>query len=1058
MNWKAIILGLALATIGNIGHLAAQTATNNCGFNAGNQYAVSVGNTCSWQTFNKPTAFTRDLIATGCSAGDYDDAWGWFTAVNTLTTITFDPANNHRPIMHVYTGACGSLTQVGCVNGGSNGTNAVLTLTTVIGTNYMIRIQRHNTNEVMNGTLCILSPQTTNNCALAAVNEYQVTDACTFQSFQKPTEYTASMNPGGCNSGNFDDAWGWFTATGYSTVMTFDPDLSHRPILHVFTGSCGSLTQVACNDGGANGVNASVNIATTPGTNYYFRVQRQGTNDAMDGGICIWNLNSTNTCALAPGNEFPVSSTCTFRPFQKPASYTASMNPGGCTSSNNSDAWGWFTATSTTTVITYDPDLTLRPILHVFTGTCGSLTQVGCHNGGATGANAELVLTTVIGQNYLFRIQQHGNSNEMNGGICIWNPNTTDVCAFAANNQFNVTADCSYQPFDFPTAYTPSMNPGGCTSGNYDDAWGWFTATSTTTVLNFDPDLSHRPIVHVFSGACGSLTQIGCVNSGAAGTNAELVFTTVIGQNYMFRVQQHNNSQGMFGGVCIRTTPPFDSCTQSTGLPVTENCFMQNFSNALATYSPETPNPNCGGTINSTTLNDVWFHFTAPASGVVIIETSAGTLNNAVMQLYSGTCGALTLVECNDSGMGGNMPKIDRRCNPLTPFATYRLRVWGRNGIRGSFNLCVRGFDIFPIPQEDCVGNNTVCNDQVIRNTTNWLGCTQDLNSSNRGCLNSNERQGTWYSFSPQETGTIGMLITPVDANGNFTQVDYDFAIWGPMNTITCPPSGAPIRCTYAHPPSAGTWLTGMAAGNSDNSEASSGTNVNGFVAPLTITASNIGQMYVLYVDNFTADGQNFNLDWTLSSPGILNCVVLPVELVEFGATARTRTVDVTWASQTESGSSHFIVERSADGTHFEPIGLVPAAGWSQTRINYDFVDEQPIIGLNYYRLQRVDLDGTTAHSEVATAAFIRSTSDLVLFPNPTTDRLQVMLEAAWGEVGHVLMLDASGRQVMQLPAAQVYRDGTLHLDVQNLDAGSYFLSLHDGSGFPLANGRFLKQ
>lgn len=1058
MNWKAIILGLALATIGNIGHLAAQTATNNCGFNAGNQYAVSVGNTCSWQTFNKPTAFTRDLIATGCSAGDYDDAWGWFTAVNTLTTITFDPANNHRPIMHVYTGACGSLTQVGCVNGGSNGTNAVLTLTTVIGTNYMIRIQRHNTNEVMNGTLCILSPQTTNNCALAAVNEYQVTDACTFQSFQKPTEYTASMNPGGCNSGNFDDAWGWFTATGYSTVMTFDPDLSHRPILHVFTGSCGSLTQVACNDGGANGVNASVNIATTPGTNYYFRVQRQGTNDAMDGGICIWNLNSTNTCALAPGNEFPVSSTCTFRPFQKPASYTASMNPGGCTSSNNSDAWGWFTATSTTTVITYDPDLTLRPILHVFTGTCGSLTQVGCHNGGATGANAELVLTTVIGQNYLFRIQQHGNSNEMNGGICIWNPNTTDVCAFAANNQFNVTADCSYQPFDFPTAYTPSMNPGGCTSGNYDDAWGWFTATSTTTVLNFDPDLSHRPIVHVFSGACGSLTQIGCVNSGAAGTNAELVFTTVIGQNYMFRVQQHNNSQGMFGGVCIRTTPPFDSCTQSTGLPVTENCFMQNFSNALATYSPETPNPNCGGTINSTTLNDVWFHFTAPASGVVIIETSAGTLNNAVMQLYSGTCGALTLVECNDSGMGGNMPKIDRRCTPLTPFATYRLRVWGRNGIRGSFNLCVRGFDIFPIPQEDCVGNNTVCNDQVIRNTTNWLGCTQDLNSSNRGCLNSNERQGTWYSFSPQETGTIGMLITPVDANGNFTQVDYDFAIWGPMNTITCPPSGAPIRCTYAHPPSAGTWLTGMAAGNSDNSEASSGTNVNGFVAPLTITASNIGQMYVLYVDNFTADGQNFNLDWTLSSPGILNCVVLPVELVEFGATARTRTVDVTWASQTESGSSHFIVERSADGTHFEPIGLVPAAGWSQTRINYDFVDEQPIIGLNYYRLQRVDLDGTTAHSEVATAAFIRSTSDLVLFPNPTTDRLQVMLEAAWGEVGHVLMLDASGRQVMQLPAAQVYRDGTLHLDVQNLDAGSYFLSLHDGSGFPLANGRFLKQ
>lgn len=1180
------VLMFALA----LGAASAQTATNTCGYTAGNDYSVSAAPDCVWQTFNKPAAFTAALTASGCSGGNYDDAWGWFTAVSTSTTITFDPNANVRPIMHVYTGVCGSLNQVDCVNGGSNGSNAVLNLTTVIGQNYMIRIQRHNDNAVMDGRLCISSSKSSDVCSLWGWGEYPVGTQCDPQAFNKPTAFTASMNPGGCNSGNFDDAWGWFTATSTTTIISFDPSASHRPVLHIFTGTCASLTQVACVDGGSNGSNADLLLNTTVGTKYLFRVQRQGTSDEMNGEICIWSPNSSDVCGFDLGNEFSVSDACNFRTFQKPALYTtsmnpascnsgnfadawgwftatastsiitydpddafrpilhvftgtcgsltvvacndggsaganaelllntvigqkyafriqrqgssaamdgrvciwtpntsdicgysaesrfdvsttcsfqtfqkpeaftATMNPGSCGSGNFDDAWGWFTATATTTVITFDPDASVRPIIHVFTGSCGSLTQLACHDGGGNGNNAEVSVATVVGQNYAFRVQRQGSSAAMDGRVCIWSPNTTDMCSFSPQNEFNVTTDCVFQSFDFPTAYASSVSPGGCSSGSFDDAWGWFTAASATTVITFDPDLNHRPIIHVFSGTCGSLVQLSCVLSGGNGTNAEVVVNTVIGQNYIFRIQQYNASQGMNGRVCFRIPPGFDACSQSQELPVLENAYMQTFSNAEATRSPETPNPICGGTISDATLKDVWFHFVAPASGVVVIETTAGSINNVVMQLYSGTCGSLTLVECNDTGMGGNMPKIDRRCNPLMPNATYRLRVWGRNGIQGSFNISVRGFDVFLTPQEDCAGNNAVCNDQVIRNSTDWRGCTADLGTSNRGCLLNNERQGTWYSFSPQAVGTLGMLITPVDEDGVPNEVDYDFALWGPMAAITCPPSGAPLRCSYAYPPDAGTWLTGLVTGNSDASESARGTAVNGYVAPITIGTAQLGMHYVLYVDNFTANGQNFNLTWALSDNSIFDCSILPVQLVHLEAIASRNSVEVAWTTQTENGSSHYLVERSGDGETFHVIGSVDAAGYSQGNIDYRFMDERPINGWNYYRLTKVDLDGATEKTEVVTAIFRSTVRSLVLYPNPATDVVQMDLGEVEGDIAMILLMDASGRIVAQRTASELDNSGNISLHVQSVDAGSYMVSVLDVNGLPLANGRFIKQ
>ncbi|MBK6476597.1 MAG: T9SS type A sorting domain-containing protein [Flavobacteriales bacterium] len=505
-----------------------------------------------------------------------------------------------------------------------------------------------------------------------------------------------------------------------------------------------------------------------------------------------------------------------------------------------------------------------------------------------------------------------------------------------------------------------------------------------------------------------------------------------------------------------------DNCAGAIVLPVIENCFVQNFTNSGATASGNLPAPTCGGAPNT----DVWFRFVAPASGVVRINSNAVTLNDGVMQLYSGTCGSLTLVAtgCDDDSGPGLMPDIDRRCKALTPGATYFIRYWGRSNTSGVFSLCVRGPDNFPTPTEDCAGGITVCSSQAINNSADYTGCSVDLTASNRGCLLGNERQGTWYYFSPQSAGTMGFLMIPTDAMGNPVNVDYDFAIWGPMNTLTCPPTGTPLRCSWAYPPAVPgypgnvAYRNGLVAGNTDVSEADNGSGVNGLVAPIVVGAGQVGKIYVMYVDNFDITGQSFSLNWNLSTPTMLDCTVLPVELVDFKAAALKDRVLLNWRTQTESNFDQYVVEHSMDNTDFVPIGNVIAAGTSFGTLNYEYVHNNPRTGINYYRLKLLELDGSFTYSNVSPAVFKRDENILLPRPNPANSTIQIDLPLGFTEQVSLNLFDGSGRMVKTVSILVGIGPSFVNIPVGDLDAGIYSIHLFDRQENHIGSGRFMKE
>ncbi len=161
----------------------------------------------------------------------------------------------------------------------------------------------------------------------------------------------------------------------------------------------------------------------------------------------------------------------------------------------------------------------------------------------------------------------------------------------------------------------------------------------------------------------------------------------------------------------------------------------------------------------------------------------------------------------------------------------------------------------------------------------------------------------------------------------------------------------------------------------------------------------------------------------------VTNCslVLLPVEFLSFDATKDGETTLLNWRTASERGSSHFNIQRSQDGLAFETIGDVSSVGNSQQLQSYRFVDEHPLLGMNYYRLESVDLDGSNDFSDVVPVSFEGFTQSYTLYPNPAIvgDAINVkgsfQSVQAFDQLGQEVRVQRNGNQLVLEASPGVY-------------------------------------
>jgi hypothetical protein len=148
----------------------------------------------------------------------------------------------------------------------------------------------------------------------------------------------------------------------------------------------------------------------------------------------------------------------------------------------------------------------------------------------------------------------------------------------------------------------------------------------------------------------------------------------------------------------------------------------------------------------------------------------------------------------------------------------------------------------------------------------------------------------------------------------------------------------------------------------------------------------------------------------------------LPVELVRFEAQPAGMAVQVSWATAQERNSAYFVVERSANGVLFEPVGRLAGAGTTTQPQSYRLPDRAPLPGISYYRLHQVDTDGRQAYSSVVAVSRPGEPAALqaAIFPNPNQGSFLVRVQQAAAQPAQLQVLNVRGQTVYQrsLPAA----------------------------------------
>ncbi|HEU4716931.1 MAG TPA: hypothetical protein VFU15_03830, partial [Bacteroidia bacterium] len=633
-----------------------------------------------------------------------------------------------------------------------------------------------------------------------------VNASCVNTAYTQAATHTVTVPNPSCAT-NYRDSWYKFTATTTSTTITASTNRDLAIV--VYSGTCASLTEIACANAAGFGGSESTTFGTAIGTTYYVALMRvnNAASNTMTGNICI--VGST-----PPANDDPCSATALT--VGGSCSYTAGNNNGasnstgipapGCASYSGQDVWYTCTVPASGFLnITLETGTITDGGAALYTGTCGSLTLFSCDDDGAgsSGLMPYFNLSCVTpGTQIWIRVWQFGGGTGT-FQICAYNPGGSctppandDPCSATA---LTVAASCSYATYTNQNA-GPSVGVPAPGCAGYSGGDVWFTATVPASG-NLNIDTQTGVVLDggmaAYSGTCGSLTLISCDDDASANGAMPYLSLTCLtpGTTIWIRFWEYGNDNDGTFGICV-TDPGASGSTPANDLP----CNATSLSLSVTTTGNNTNATNCnepadpGCWVNGTNQsNTVWFSVVCPASGQLDIRTGLGTLTNTQIEVFSGTCSSLTSIGCSNNvtlcGNTQNWSEVD--LTGLTPGATYYVRVDGHNGQVGDFSItAIDGTSSWPpVFGQDCQQAMPVCSSTSTIGDPGFIGsgnyCDYPGNATGcpgGSCIYVGERNSVWYSFTIGSNGTLSFTLTPN------TPCDYDFALYDV--------SGNPNGCT----------------------------------------------------------------------------------------------------------------------------------------------------------------------------------------------------------------------------------------------------------------------
>ncbi len=183
--------------------------------------------------------------------------------------------------------------------------------------------------------------------------------------------------------------------------------------------------------------------------------------------------------------------------------------------------------------------------------------------------------------------------------------------------------------------------------------------------------------------------------------------------------------------------------------------------------------------------------------------------------------------------------------------------------------------------------------------------------------------------------------------------------------------------------------------------------------------------------------------------PSCYGGAVVPIELFSFKAKKVAKKVaQIEWVTLSEQEHSHYILQRSSNGIRFEALARVESEGSKDEKAVYEVFDQQPLDGINYYRLKSIDLNGEYTYSQVESVTFRNEVLKSVhIYPNPATEEAYLASNANDRTDAKIQIFDVGGHllKVSTLTIDKGFQKTPL--DISDLTTGIYSVILSDTRG-----------
>jgi hypothetical protein len=180
----------------------------------------------------------------------------------------------------------------------------------------------------------------------------------------------------------------------------------------------------------------------------------------------------------------------------------------------------------------------------------------------------------------------------------------------------------------------------------------------------------------------------------------------------------------------------------------------------------------------------------------------------------------------------------------------------------------------------------------------------------------------------------------------------------------------------------------------------------------------------------------------------IVSSVVLPINWLSFDAVKSGHDALLSWKVSDEESNLRYELLRSVNGTDFLPVATVNKTGSGNSVKNYTYTDpniDALNVGIIYYRLKQVSIDGRSSLSEIRIVKLSNGNGEITVFPNPVKDGFYVNVPLAGVDRSIVkLNLVTVSGQLVQSKEITALQASNYYFDVKglSLSAGQYNLQI----------------